>query len=1179
MAASTRQTNLLVQQDWKKIYQSFTNADFQSYDFETLRKSMVDYLRTYYPEDFNDFLESSEYVALIDLIAFMGQSLAFRTDLNARENFIDTAERRDSILKLARMINYVPKRNVPASGLLRIDSVTTTETLIDSNGLNISNIPINWNDSGNDNWLEQFNIVLNAALVSSQTVGRSGQTSTISGVSTDEYSINILPQITPVYRFSAAIENSNMPFESVSATTVGESYIYERSPRPVGTFNVLYRNDNLGNDSTNTGWFVYFKQGNLANLDFSVDQNLANRVISVNVDGINNDDVWLYEIDSAGNFIREWTRVDSVNAPNVIYNNSTKRYLFQVNTRANDQIDLVFGDGAFANIPQGLFRLYYRTSNGLQYKITPSELASVTIPMTYVNRNNRTETITIRASLYYTVNNASTRESLANIKTKAPQQYYTQGRMITGEDYNTLPYTKFNSILKVKSTNRASSGISRYLDTLDVTGRYSSTNVFASDGILYREETVESQNFIPVVNGDVLGQLNDTLNNSLLAQNSVPFTQFIYAKTRRFTTQDTDVNGSLLTVVWQQLTLATAQSTGYMALEADYLLSLDSTTGIQITNTIAGNPLKTGSASSSSLRYIVPGTIIRFRATPDIAANPKYFDSLNEIKVGSPSIGGDKVYLYATVVNVNGDGTGGGILTSSSQGPITLSTFVPTGAYVDEIIPSTSNKIPNSVLNTAVTLINGKKNFGIRYDQIKQTWAVIQPQDLKLSQPVTSIINTDGINAEYSEVYAGDTTSTSSDSSWIMSFVSGTYGYNIYYRQVNYVFESVQETNFYYDSSVRVYDSKTGTTLTDQIKVLRSNSQPDANSALYEDKTYYIYKMIVDPDGRENTNKILLRFSDASRSGVPDNPDLFEEIVDPAANNNHNKYVFFEQKYNNNSFVQFAPIDANLISVAYGSQGAIVQSYNLYNDGQIFFAYDENVFYVLSVTTTISGGSIRTLTAYANGTRYKWLYGRNRLYFQYRHAAPANRRIDPAPNNIVDLYILTTQYAADYSAWIVDNTGRVEKPIAPTTETLQLNYGDLENYKTISDTLIYNSARFKPIIGNKAESSLQATIKVVKNYNVVISDNEIKTLVIAAINKYFSPENWDFGESFYFSELSAYLHSQLSPNISSAIIVPNSTSQQFGGLYQINAEPDEIIISCATVDNVVIIPAITNAQL
>jgi hypothetical protein len=102
---------------------------------------------------------------------------------------------------------------------------------------------------------------------------------------------------------------------------------------------------------------------------------------------------------------------------------------------------------------------------------------------------------------------------------------------------------------------------------------------------------------------------------------------------------------------------------------------------------------------------------------------------------------------------------------------------------------------------------------------------------------------------------------------------------------------------------------------------------------------------------------------------------------------------------------------------------------------------------------------------------------------------------------------------------------------------------------------------------------------VVKNVNVNISDNEIKVKVIDAINTYFDIANWDFGESFYFSELSAYLHQSLVPNVSSVIIVPSSTDLSFGQLYQINAEPEEIIISTATVDNVQIISAVTAAQL
>ena len=49
MATSTRQTNLFVSEDWKKVYQTFKSADFESYDFETLRSTMISYLRKQFP--------------------------------------------------------------------------------------------------------------------------------------------------------------------------------------------------------------------------------------------------------------------------------------------------------------------------------------------------------------------------------------------------------------------------------------------------------------------------------------------------------------------------------------------------------------------------------------------------------------------------------------------------------------------------------------------------------------------------------------------------------------------------------------------------------------------------------------------------------------------------------------------------------------------------------------------------------------------------------------------------------------------------------------------------------------------------------------------------------------------------------------------------------------------------
>ena len=118
MPSNDRQNSLLVNDTWQKIYRTFSQANFKSYDFDTIRRTLIDYLRLNYSESFNDYIESSEYLALIDLISYVAQSISYRVDLNARENFIDLAERKESVLRLARLISFQPKRNIAGSGQL-----------------------------------------------------------------------------------------------------------------------------------------------------------------------------------------------------------------------------------------------------------------------------------------------------------------------------------------------------------------------------------------------------------------------------------------------------------------------------------------------------------------------------------------------------------------------------------------------------------------------------------------------------------------------------------------------------------------------------------------------------------------------------------------------------------------------------------------------------------------------------------------------------------------------------------------------------------------------------------------------------------------------------------------------------------------------------------------------------
>jgi hypothetical protein len=1114
MAITTRQTNLLVNQDWTTVYQTFKEADFQSYDFETLRKSMIDYLRTYYPEDFNDFTESSEYVALIDLIAFLGQSLAFRTDLNARENFFDTAERRDSILKLATLISYNAKRNITASGLLRIDSISTTESVTDSNGMNLSNLVISWNDSANPDWQEQFTAIINSALVNSQTVGNPGNSQVLNLIQTDEYGVNLVDGVTPTVAFTARIEGSDTDFEVVSATSAGESYIYEAGPAPSGKFNLLYRNDNLGNNSINTGYFVYFKQGRLNNIDFNLAQSLPNQLVGVNFDNINNSDTWLYQLDRTGTPAIQWTQVPAVAGVNIIYNHSTDRNLFQINTRSNDQLDLVFGDGSFANIPQGNYRFYFRVSNGLQYKITPDEMQGINIQLNYLSRSNRVESLNIRASLNYTVSNAATRELIDDIRTKAPQQYYTQNRMITGEDYNVFPYTNFNSILKVKAVNRTSSGVSRFLDVLDATGKYSSTNVFASDGLLYAETVDQNSTF-------TFSSIND-INNLIYnvvrpALTSTEVKQFYYANYPRYTQTS---------VYWYPTVSGTGTSIGYLA---------DGSNA----------PYDIGVITAGNLKYATVGALLKFNA-----GTGKYFDAQNQITTGTPTYASERTYIYAAVVATPGGNQ------------VQLSQNLPSGAVLESIIPVFANDLASTVLkNEMVRLIQSYKNFGISYNASTQQYQIILSQDLNLGA--------------FSLTHQGDLTGTGLDSSWIVAFTYNGVSYNIAHRTLTYLFESEKETRFYYDDTVRAYDSKTGLTVHDQITVLKTNTQPDSAYPLAQNQTWYIYDNVIDVDGYQNTTKIKVTFPDSSINGIPDDPDLFVNIVAPTVNTSK-KYVFFQTVTGTDNFITVTPVDNTTVVTAYTTQTQINTNINLYLSGQVFYATNEDKFYKLNIDAN-NARTLLTLTDYSAET------GRQKLYFQYRHNSPNDRRIDPSPNNIMDLYILTKQYSTDYIAWIRDTTGVVAEPTLPTNEELKMAYGSgstsLENYKALSDTIVFNNGRYKPVFGDKAPVNLRATFKIVKNPNVTVSDNDVKSAVISAINTYFDTANWDFGETFYFSELSTYLHNTLAPNIASIIIVPTSVATAFGGLLQINANPDEVIVSAATVNNIEIISAITAAQL
>lgn len=1133
MAQSSRQSALFGVQDWKTFYETYNQADFRSYDYETLRKAFIDYLRLLYPENFNDYTESSEFIALLDLIAFMGQGLAFRADLNARENFIDTAERRDSVIKLANLVSYTPKRNLTAQGYLKVTSVQTTQNVTDLNGINLSNLIILWNDPANPDWLEQMNTIFNAAMINTQRIGRPGNVSEILGVTTSEYTLQISPNALPIIPFTSVINGQSMNFELCSVSSVDSNTIYELPPAPTGRFNMLYRNDKLGYGSPSTGFFFYFKQGSLQNYDFTLQQQIANQNIAIgNIQGVNNTDTWLYQFNADGTRT-PWKKVDNIYADAYLQTENSLRKIYSVNSGFNDTVSYVFGDGVFSEMPVGNFRAYVRSGNALTYTIDPNEMNGITVAFTYIDRTGKPQTLTIGLTLTTVVSNAQAREPLSEIKQRAPTRYYTQNRMVNGEDYNNFPYTLYSSIIKSKAINRSSVGVSKNLDLLDPTGKYSSINSFGSDGALYQSDA-EGYLTLTINNtSDIIAFFSDTLT-SVLALNRA--NQYYIQNYPRYTVTSVvnPITPATSVVYWNTSTVNAGTETGYF-----YTVN----GSLQI-------PISIGTFSTSNTKYVTTGAICKF-----VAPSGYYFDSSNRLVSGIPGPT-DSSYIWSTVLNVVGDGSnnGGGSFANGS-GPVTLNGYVPAGAILNQVIPVFGNVIPNDVIQEGVIRMELQQNFTLLFDN-----------SLLINQDRWSI-------------------GSYSDSSYFVKFTSlGNNRYSVSYRSLVYYFGSVSEIRFTDTRNTMVYDPFSGKIIQDFINVLNINTQPNSTTSLGRDYKINILGQTIQSDGYVNDFEVEVATTDVNNRQLILNPDFFNEITGyTPGSSNIGIYTFFETVQDPSNLTRRYLISSSDVVYSYSTLTQIETVKYDYPVGQLFYAYNEvntstgevGIFYKsVQVPTSI----VPNYNMVAQ-TQYLMLPGRQGVSFQYRHNSNNTNRIDPVTTNIIDLYVVTQSYYTAYTNYIQDTTNTIPEPNMPTITELTEEYPQVQNYKMLSDSVILNSVVFKPLFGPKAAPALRGTIKVVKNSSTNASDSEIKSAVLSAMNTYFNINNWNFGDTFYFSELSAYLHSECGELISSAVLVSNNPNMPFGDLYEIKCLPYEIFVNAATSNDVQVVAALTPAEL
>lgn len=83
-------------------------------DFSNFRQNLIEYTKTYFPDTYSDFTESSPGMLFIEQAAAVGDVLSYYQDTQLKESLLAYATEKKNILALAQSFGYKPKISTPA---------------------------------------------------------------------------------------------------------------------------------------------------------------------------------------------------------------------------------------------------------------------------------------------------------------------------------------------------------------------------------------------------------------------------------------------------------------------------------------------------------------------------------------------------------------------------------------------------------------------------------------------------------------------------------------------------------------------------------------------------------------------------------------------------------------------------------------------------------------------------------------------------------------------------------------------------------------------------------------------------------------------------------------------------------------------------------------------------------
>ena len=85
-------------------------------DFDSIKRSLVNHAKRYYPNTYRDFNQASFGSLLLDSVAYVGDVLSFYLDYQANESFLNTAIEKRNLIELAKLYGYKHSESIAAFG-------------------------------------------------------------------------------------------------------------------------------------------------------------------------------------------------------------------------------------------------------------------------------------------------------------------------------------------------------------------------------------------------------------------------------------------------------------------------------------------------------------------------------------------------------------------------------------------------------------------------------------------------------------------------------------------------------------------------------------------------------------------------------------------------------------------------------------------------------------------------------------------------------------------------------------------------------------------------------------------------------------------------------------------------------------------------------------------------------